>query len=193
MSLINEALKKAQSEQHGRNAPSARTPSLAATPGAAGRSRRPFVLVLAVLLVLAGAGAFYLFQTPADAPLPPVTPRPKPVVKPVTPAPTAPAAPVVPVVPKTGTPAATPDAPVAIPEKPPVRVTKSNPAVAALVDVMRVTFARADTGRCVVDGVVRKVGDRVVEEPRLDVFKVTDSAVVFVDAAGYEYTKQVTR
>lgn len=187
MSLINEALKKAQSEQYGKNAPSARTPGAGGGAPPAGRPVRfvPALFAGLFLACLAGGVGYFLFmpkEEPAAVVKPPVRHFP----------PTRSVAPVKPV---SGVPAPVPKVePPAPPVAKPGPITsKSNSAVAALVEVMRVSFARADTGRCVVNGVVYRIGDKVMDEPPIMLAKVTDEGVVFTDAAGCEYPKDLNR
>lgn len=210
MSLINDALKKAQLERNGKNAPAASNPdvSTAVTGGVAGGRRG--VLVALVFLVLIGAGGAAYFSGVFDAAepvasLPPkAAPKaPSPAVPPTKPAVVAeakpePAAPVVPAVPAPP-PAPAPAAP--IPAPAPVEVAapapapaapvapKKDPAVETLVGLMNLSLVRKSTGRCVLDGSIYKVGELVKSDPLIKLEEVSDSGVVFTDAKGVRYEK----
>ena len=189
MSLINEALKKAQAEQHGKAAPSSRSPGIVAPPPR-GRPNRALPLIGGGVILV--GGAFALLQVfPFSEETPP--PAPAPHRKVVAPVPAKPAEPAPPVATPPPVAVKKPEVTAPVVEKPKPPAPKTNPAVAALVEVMRVTFAKASTGRCVVDGVILRVGERVSEEPRITVFKVTDETVIFADANGVEYAKEIAR
>lgn len=208
MSLINDALKKAQLERNGKNAPAASNPdvSTAVTGGVAGGRRG--VLVALVFLVLIGAGGAAYFSGVFDAAEPvaslppkaapkapsPAVPPTKPAVVVVAEAKPEPAAPVVPAIPAPP-PAPAPAAP--LPAPAPVEVAapaapvapKKDPAVEALVGLMNLSLVRKSTGRCVLDGSIYKVGELVKSDPLIKLEAVSDSGVVFTDAKGVRYEK----
>ncbi len=200
MSLINEALKQAQRETQGDNAPAIRDAHVSDATRDVGGSKFP--LVLAALVVAAGAGgAFWFFGGSAPA----VPPAPPKVVE-TTPAPVAPA-PVVAAKPPVEPPAAAVEPPVAkAPEVAPVVAVATltpaaavetppapvrNAAIEEMVSLMRLSLVRKATSRAVIDGVVVKVGDRLSEQPLLILVEVTDGGVLFRDAAGLTYEKRL--
>lgn len=200
MSLINEALKQAQRETQGDNAPAIRDAHVADATRAVGGSKLP--LVIGVLTVSVAAGvAFWVLGESAPS-TPPVQAKvvdtvPAPVAPPAAPvapvvAPKPPIAPAVvaaeaPVVKPPEVAVVTPVAPAVEPPPAPVR----NPAIEEMVSLMRLSLVRKATSRAVIDGVVVKVGDRVSEQPALTMVEVVDGGVVFRDAAGLTYEKRL--
>lgn len=208
MSLINEALKKAQMEGGGKSAPAVRNPDVSS---AALKARRPKVALFAVIgvaVAVAGGVGYYVMMPDEPAPVvvrrvpkvarvepdiaakpavqealavvnPEAAPAPAAEVKSVAveaPAPSAPEA---------VAPAAT-VARVAAVAPPPVR----DPDVEDALGRMNLSLGRKQTGRCVIDGSVYKIGDRVSLHPVIEIKGITDSGVIFSDGNGVEYEKK---
>lgn len=195
MSLINEALKQAQREAQGGDAPAVRDADVAEAVAGGGRRYRMWAMILVAAVAAGAAGVWWSGRSveapdakrtavapPSVAPAPATTTSSSSVT-------TAPAGAVVtPDVP------AEPVAPVAPPPPPPPPapvVPEKNAQLVEMVSLMRLTLVKRTTGRAVIDGVVVKVGDKLSEEPLLILDAVTDSGVVFKDAAGLVYEKRL--
>lgn len=207
MSLINEALKEAQREAQGDDAPAVRE-SRSLNAHLAPRSSKAPLIAGGVVFVLAVAGTWFALRKPPAEPVAPTVP---PVVaaEPEASEPTPPVAPKPPAE-STGTEVAavTPPpaevapaavAPVApVPPAPPAPVAPVAPAepvqneqVVQMISLMRLSMVRKATGRAVIDGVIVKVGDRISEQPLLVLTKVGDAGIVFTDGAGVTYEKRL--
>lgn len=201
MSLINEALKQAQRESQGPNAPAVRDADVSTANKSRGGPN--FAVIAVVLLAVGGAGAWFVLRdtpAPADTRAAVTTPVPTRPAEPAPKAPepavtvTPPAPPVVPVaaIVKPAEPAAPvvpaePEAPVA-PAAP-----VQNPQVLQMMSLMRLSMVRKSTNRAVIDGVVVKVGDRLSEQPPLVLAEVTDNSVIFKDGEGVSYEKRLIK
>jgi hypothetical protein len=216
MSLINEALKKAQRQRTGD--PVDATPSSRPVPtgGGAGvrvAKRRPpmpartqmlLIAGSAALLLMSGAVAFIFLIGEPEAP-PPVR-RPVVVAKPVpvTPAPVPPVAPTRP---------RQPDVTLTLPESPAERIAAAaaktaaaakaeklaaqpvgpvaNPRVHEFLDALRITGIRvSDTDpKVIMNDRVFRLNDLVDRATGLRLTVVEPSTLTFVDQTGFEYRK----
>jgi hypothetical protein len=184
MSLINDALKKAQTEEHGKKAPAAMTPSATASTGVS-----PAIIVGALVVVaVLGAGAYFAFSTKEEAAVKSASVEvPKveaPVVSvkpPVVEAPKVVEVPKVVEAPKVVE-------PVKLVEVAPM--PKENLAVRALIDAMSVSLGRKANQRAVIDGRVRQVGDQLCDNPQILLEVVDDTMLTLVDANGVRYIKR---
>lgn len=196
MSLINEALKKAQAQEHGKHAPAAMTPSAVASSGVS-----PAVIVGALVVVAAlGAAGYFVFAS-KDEPAVKSTVAEAPKVE----APTAVKAAVeiskVAEIPKeveAPKPVETPKVvePVTITQVTPLKPVdatpepKRNEAVVLLIDAMNVSLGRKSNQRAVIDGRVRQSGDELCGNPQILLETVDDTTLTFVDANGVRYIKR---
>ncbi len=223
MSLINDALKKAQMDRQGKDAPAVNSPDVSgvARGGASGGAGRGLLLLLLVLAA-AGAGVYFSGVLEGDSPAAAPAGRPAVVAKAPDVAPvaakapaespdakSAPVAPSAEVAPVPAAPAAVAPTPAEAPVAPPVAPVvpaapvapvvpvvpvapaepAKNPAVATLVSLMQVSLTRKNTGRCVIDGVIRKVGETMNANPLIVIESIEDGGVVFRDANGVRYEK----
>ncbi len=209
MSLINEALKKAQRQRiEGSGTPLPASPAASAAPIV---KRRPppsantlVTLVLGGLAVLILGGILsYVFLAPDDsAPEParttPITakpahtaPSPSPQVAPPATGDEIPTVMVkLPAIPSTPSPAPVPD-----PPKPPAAkpAPAANPRVHQLLDTLRVSGIRlSDTDpKAIVNDRLYRLNDIVDHGTQLRLFRVESSALIFIDAGGFEYRKSL--
>lgn len=212
MSLINDALKQAQREAHGDNAPAVRDVHVSGAASSVGRSRFPLFFGALIAASVAGAGYWFYVKPEAPAPVPPKVADTAPKITAPAPEPTVPApksaiappvahapaiAATVAAAPAKATSSGSSEPAVVIPGAEPVSeavappVPVKNPALIEMVASMRLSLVRKATSRAVIDGVVVKVGDQLCEQPRLVLAEVTDSGVVFKDAAGLMYEKRL--
>ncbi len=207
MSLINEALKKAQRQRT--EDPVAVTPTQfgpVATPASRIVKRRPpmpartqILLVggCIALLLMGGALAFVVLdsESPAPPPTPPVVAV-QPVAPPppvaVVPEPETPPAPVEVAI--TLPPLPLPVAPIPTPPEPPPAaplVPTPNPKVHEFLEVLRITGIRtSDTDpKVIMNDRVFRLNDIVDRGTQLRLLKIDSSYLLFVDANGFEYRK----
>ena len=213
MSLINEALKKAQMNRQGKDAPAANHPSISAVAAGGGAQRTRLVPIATLGVVVAAVAGLYwagIFggagaPEPVEVPAKPAAAKP-PAAPVVAEAPKADAAAevkppaevsaepvaVAPVVPEKAAEPVAPVAPAPTPEveKPAVPVLPvKSPAVETLVGLMNLSMVRKSTGRCVIDGAIYKVGAVVKADPLIKIESIGDAGVVFTDARGVRYEK----
>jgi hypothetical protein len=214
MSLINEALKKAQNQ---RTVELTAAPSPASAPANTGAqpqvriTKRPPPLAARTLIGLIGGGvfgllcvgvvSFFYFSAPA-------TPPPAVVAKPPAPVSRAPVPPTQPMVAVALPPiagldlaVATPPAvaPTPPPPPPPARPTApppppavvANPIIIDFVDALRISVVRLTPAdpRVVLNGQVFRINDLVDRGLKLRLIKIEAALLVFSDANGFEYPK----
>lgn len=203
MSLINEALKKAQQDVHGDAAPASRHPSSGSAGEVRSAGRGKLILLGVILLAVVAAGAVWVLDS-EEAPAPVAPPRVAPVAKPQPPPAPVVEEPIIIVTPIRPAPVAVPAAPPAPPALPaPVAVVapvavevavvaapQRSSQVEAMVELMRVSLGVVRTGRCVVDGIVFKVGDTIATDPLITLKSVSADSVIFTDANGLTYEKK---
>lgn len=214
MSLINDALKKAQRQRHGDDAPAASAPVPGGGPRPAietGRSAdapKPVALIAAGVVgaaAVVAVGAFFALRPTADqaaptvakaespAPAAPVpSPTPLPAADPVVltvPVPVPPPTPVV-----AAPPPAAPVAPVAPPPAPAVASgpppSPSSRFVAA-ADAFRVVGIRAAgaDSKVLMNDRVYRVGDMVDHDFGIRLTGATANSLTFTDGTGASYTR----
>jgi hypothetical protein len=215
MSLINDALKKAQHRQGDTTPPAAGTPGPARVPGQpSGRPKSPVhgfaIGVIATLLVVAASVAVTVYLLRDDAPPPrnpappaasaanapaaspaplaaPSTPAPLPATAPAIPATTSAPAPVAP--PVAVTPAtATPPPP---PAEPTIPTLKLGTRIQSFVDRLRVTSIRiSDTGnKAILNDRLFRVNDLVEPALGLRLTDIQPHLLTFTDENGATYLR----
>ncbi|WP_404420984.1 hypothetical protein [Nibricoccus sp. IMCC34717] len=219
MSLINDALKKAQRERENQNTggaftpppPSANFPSPASPPPPRGR---PWLLIAALVVFVSGLTAWLtsrISTKPAEAPV--VTAAPKPTA-----APQATATPSAPLVVAAAEPTRAPaptsrPAPTMAPRRQATPVPTQAPMVAPakslepvrispaaerarkllLVNQLRVSGVRISErgNRALINDRLVKIGDTVESIPGLTVVEIEQESIVFTDDTGHRYTKRL--
>lgn len=217
MSLINDALKKAQRQRHGDDAPASSAPVPGGGPRPAietGRSadaRKPVALIAAGVVgavAVVAVGAFFALQPSADQSDPaapavakaespaPATPAPNPTQLPAAdpvvltvPVPAPPPTPVV-----AAPPPAAPVAPVAPPPAPAVASGPPPPPSSRFVaaaDAFRVVGIRAAgaDSKVLMNDRVYRVGDMVDHDFGIRLTGATANSLTFTDGTGASYTR----
>jgi hypothetical protein len=215
MSLINEALKKAQRLRQ--EEPASGSPASESAPADRVIKRSPpksthtMVLLVAggvVLVVLSVVVTVFLLNRPSDAPAPPVagltpeapvlpptiTPEIRPpVIAAIEPSPAASAALETP--PPAAAPvivAATPSEPVPVAPPVPPAAPQPDPRVTAFVEAIRVAGIRSsgDESRVLMNERVYRVNDLVDRTLNVRLTKVETDTLTFADANGISYVKK---
>ena len=220
MSLINEALKKAQNQRTVEST-SVPLPYSSATGSVTSQqvriAKRPPPLAARTLIGLLGGGLFgllavgvvSLFYFSASTDQPSAVVAKSPLAEPsVSPAPLqakhpipviTPSEPIIsvslPAFPGSSPSVVTPPAVVATPPSPPPApaVPTTNPKISEFIEALRISVVRATPTdpKVVVNGQVLRLNDWVDRSLQVRLVKIEASRLVFVDANGFEYIKSL--